>query len=106
MTRGSVVVFRFPADKARPGIVVRSDLLSALPYLTLLPITTELREGIRFRMDIAPSEANGLREPSQVMVDWPQTGRVTQIGSVIGVIDDDLMRDITGRLGIVLGLTT
>lgn len=102
--RGSVVICRFPADKARPAIIIRSDLLTALSYTTLLPITTDLREGVRFRINIAPSEANGLKAASQVMVDWPQTVRLAQIGSVIGRIDDATLRLITRQVAVLFGI--
>ena len=55
--RGSVVLIRLHRDKTRPAVVVRSDLLSALSYATVLPITTELREGVSMRIDVAPAVA-------------------------------------------------
>jgi mRNA-degrading endonuclease toxin of MazEF toxin-antitoxin module len=48
--RGTVVLVRLPRDKARPAVVVRSDLLRELSYATVLPITTELRVGISMRI--------------------------------------------------------
>ena len=38
--RGTVVLVRMLRDKARPAVVVRSDLLSELTYATVLPLTT------------------------------------------------------------------
>ncbi len=55
-----VVTIKLPRDRARPAVVVRSDLLSELSYATVLPITTELRAGISLRIDVAPSQENGL----------------------------------------------
>jgi mRNA interferase MazF len=104
--RGAVVLIRLPTDKARPAVVVRSDLLAELPYATVLPLTTELREGIRLRIDIVPSPGNGLRAASQVMVDWPQTVRFADMGGVIGRLDAATMRSITRQLAIVLGIGT
>lgn len=62
--RGAVVLVRLPRDKARPAVVVRSDLLSELSYATVLPITTEIRVGVSLRIDLAPSLKNGLRSAS------------------------------------------
>jgi mRNA interferase MazF len=78
--RGAVVLVRLPRDKARPAVVVRSDLLSELSYATVLPITTDLRAGVSMRIDLAPSAENGLRAAPQVMVDWPQTVRFADMG--------------------------
>jgi mRNA interferase MazF len=102
--RGAVVLVRLPRDKARPAVVVRSDLLSELSYATVLPITTELRVGFSLRIDLAPSQENGLRAASQVMVDWPQTVRLTDIGEQIGHLDLTMMRAIAQQMAVVLGI--
>jgi len=104
--RGAVVLIRLPRDKARPAVVVRSDLLSELSYATVLPITSELRAAISLRIDIAPTPENGLRAASQVMADWPQTVRFADIGQVIGHLDPGTMRAITRQLTIVLGIAS
>lgn len=102
--RGAVVLVRLPRDKARPAVVVRSDLLSGLSYATVLPITSELRADISLRVDIAPTPGNGLRAASQVMADWPQTVRFSEIGQVIGRLDPATMRAITRQMAVVLGI--
>jgi len=103
--RGAVVLVRLPRDKARPAVVVRSDLLVELSYATVLPITTELRADVHsLRIDVAPTPENGLREPSQVMVDWPQTVRFSDMGAAIGHLDPAIMHTITRQMAIVLGI--
>ena len=102
--RGAVVLVRLPRDKARPAVVIRSDLLSELSYATILPITTELRWDISMRIDITPGPENGLRTASQVMVDWPQTVRLSTMGQVIGRLDMVTMRAITRQIAVVLGI--
>lgn len=102
--RGTIVLVRLAGDKARPGVVVRSDLLVDLSYATILPLTTEHRSGTDFRVNVQPSEANGLREPSQIMVDWPQTVRAEIMGEVIGQIEPAILRRVTEQLAIVLGI--
>ena len=95
--RGAVELIRLPRDKARPAVVVRSDLLAELLYATVLPITTEPRAGISLRIDVAPSQENGLRAASQVMVDWPQTVRFSDMGQAIGKLDAATMALSRGR---------
>ena len=85
-------------------MIIRSDLLSLLTYATILPITSDLRENVSLRIDIAPSLTNGLRVASQVMTDWPQTIRFSDIGAVIGRLDTATMREITRQTAIVLGI--
>jgi mRNA interferase MazF len=102
--RGVVVLVRLPRDKARPAVVVRSDLLSELSYATVLPITTDLRAGVSMRIDLAPSQENGLRAASQVMVDWLQTIRFADMGQAIGYLDMAIMRVITRQMAVVLGI--
>ena len=97
-----VVLIRLPRDEARPAVVGRSDLLSELSCATVLPITTALRVGISMRIDIAPSQENGLRAASQVMVDWPQTVRFSDIDQAIGQLDAATMRVITQQIAVVL----
>ncbi len=98
------MLIRLPRDKARPAVVVRSDLLSELSYATVLPITSELRADISLRIDIAPTPENGLRVASQMMADWPQTVRLVDMGQVIGHVDPGAMRVITRQMAVVLGI--
>ncbi len=102
--RGAVVLVRLLDDKSRPAVVVRADILAGLPYATILPLTTELRPEVDFRITVQPTEQNGLREVSQIMVDWPQTVRAKTMGAVIGRLDDFTMRVATEQLAIVLGI--
>jgi mRNA interferase MazF len=102
--RGTVVLVRLEKDKARPAVVVRSDLLCDLSYATVLPITTHRREGISMRIDLAATPGNGLRERSQVMIDWPQTVRCSEMGDVIGRLDLETMRAVTRQMAVVLGI--
>lgn len=102
--RGAIVLVRLPDDKGRPALVVRADILAEMSYATILPLTTELRPEVDFRITVEPTEQNGLRETSQIMVDWPQTVRAKTMGAVIGRLDDATMRVATEQLAIVLGI--
>ena len=77
--RGAIVLARLPGDEARPMAVVRSDLLADLSHATVLPITTELRDSLDFRITVEPTEENKLKSRSQIMADWPQTLRLNAI---------------------------
>ncbi len=42
--------------------------------------------------------------PSQIMVDWPQTVRCSEMGDMIGRLDLETMRAVTRQMAVVLGL--
>ena len=105
MRRGDVVTIALQGDygKPRPALVVQSDLFDAHPSVTVLPITSELRATPLFRVDVEPSDANGLRKKSQVMVDKAQTVARTKVGKTIGRIDDQTQLAINRLLALFLG---
>ena len=57
MTRGDIVVAALPGDtgKPRPAIVLRADRFAAHHRVTLLPLTSEVRDEPFLRVDVAPS---------------------------------------------------
>jgi hypothetical protein len=70
----------------------------------VLPIASELREGVSLRIDVAPESEDGLCAPFQVMVDWPQTVRLSDMGQVIGQLSPAVMQAITRQMAVVLGI--
>jgi mRNA interferase MazF len=95
MKRGDVVLVRqpgSPASKARPYIVVqRSAALDRPTKVTGCPLTSQLRGAAGQRPFVAPSDANGLRVPSEVEVDWIYTHPVNFVAGVIGSVDRPTM---------------
>ena len=71
--------------------------------MTILPVTSELRDVPLFRIQVNPSETNGLRKPSQVMIDKPQSVAREKIGNVFGHLDDKTMSAISRVLAVFLG---
>lgn len=105
MTRGDLVTIALSGDygKPRPALVIQSDLFDAHPSVTILPVTSELRDARLLRITVAPSELNGLRRPSQVMIDKPQTVARSKIGKIIGRLDDEVMLGVNRALAVFLG---
>lgn len=103
--RGDLVTVSLQGDfgKPRPALVVQSDLLDALPTLMLCPISSELRDA-DFRVLVQPTSGNGLRQPSQVMVDKVSTLPRGKVGAVFGRLEPDRLRDVDRALLLVLGL--
>jgi len=99
-----VVLVRLPRDKARPARC--SPLEPALRAFLRdgAALTADLRANASLRIDIAPGEGSELLAPSQVMVDWPQTVRFSDMGDAIGSLDTATMRAITRQMAVVLGI--
>jgi mRNA interferase MazF len=105
MRRGDLVTVALQGDlgKPRPALVIQSDLFDSHPSVTILPVTSELRDTPLFRIAVNPNEQNGLGRPSQVMVDKPQSISRDKIGAVIGHLDDETMLAVNRALAVFLG---
>jgi mRNA interferase MazF len=106
MRRGDVVTVALQGDlgKPRPALLIQSDLFDAHPSVTILPITSELRPTPLFRIDVTPSEFNGLSKPSQIMVDKPQSISRDKIGAVIGHLEGETLLAVNRALAVFLGM--
>jgi mRNA interferase MazF len=106
MKRGDVVtaVFSGAYGKPRPALLVQDDAFEALPSVTVLPITSDLRDLLPIRIDVASGPESGLRRASQVMVDKVQTLPRSKLGQRMGTLDDATLRRVEDALGRFLGL--
>lgn len=106
MRRGDLVTVALAGayGKPRPALVIQSDLFDEHPSATILPITGELRDTPLFRIEVAPSAANGLRKPSQVMIDKAQSVPRDKLGNTIGRLEDDNLLSVTRALAVFLGI--
>lgn len=105
MKRGDIVTVALPGDygKPRPALIVQDDLFQDHPSFTILPLTSELRNAPLFRIDVKPARDNGLKAPSQVMVDKAHTVARNKIGAAIGRLDDAAMLAVSRALAVFLG---
>jgi mRNA interferase MazF len=99
--RGEVLSAIVPGDfgKPRPVVVVQANpFLEFHASVTVCPLTTHLR-GLRlFRILVAPDKRNGLKEPSEVMVDKLSSLRRERIGGAIGRLSALDMRAVDDAL--------
>ncbi|HEY8097233.1 MAG TPA: type II toxin-antitoxin system PemK/MazF family toxin [Methylobacter sp.] len=104
--RGDLVTIALQGDygKPRPALIIQSDLFSEHPSVTILPVTSDLRGTPLFRIPIKPTESNGLRKPSEVMVDKVQTVPREKIGDVFGHMVEEDMLAINRTLAVFLGV--
>lgn len=84
--------------------MVQADAFADWPSVTIAPLTSERVDAPLVRLDVAPAPANGLRLPSQIMVDKLQTVRVDRIGNRLGRIDAATLREVDRSLMVFLGI--
>jgi mRNA interferase MazF len=70
---------------------LQSDSFAAIPSLTLAPLTSELVDAPLLRLNVDPTPANGLKKPSQVMIDKVMTVPRSRVGTVLGDADKALV---------------
>lgn len=105
MKRGDIVTVSLPGDygKPRPALIIQSDLFNEHPSVTVLPVTSHLRETPIFRITIEPSKENGLNKISQVMIDKAHTVNKEKVGKTFGKIDSKTLLIIDRALALFLG---
>ncbi len=92
------------ASKPRPIVIVQDDRFSATSSITICAFTSDPTDAPLFRPAIEPSDTNGLRVISRLMVDKITTIPKTKLGARIGrLADKDLVR-LNRAMMIFLGL--
>ena len=106
MRRGDLVIVSPPGDygKPRPAIVIQSDWLKATDSVLVSLLTSVLVEAPLYRLQIEPSDANGLKAPSQVMVDKIIAMPRETCGAVIGRINESDLIALNHMLSVVIGI--
>ncbi len=92
------------AGKPRPAVIVQDDNFDATASVTICAFTTDATEAPIFRLLVEPTEENGLRADSRLMVDKLTTVPKVKIGSRVGrLADSDLLR-LNRAVVVFLGL--
>lgn len=107
MKRGDIITVVVQGDfaKPRPAVIVQSDDFLDIPSLTVLLLTSELRNVPAVRITIEPNRTNGLLKTSQIMIDKITTTASKRIGQPIGRLSPEQMAAIDRALAVFLGLT-
>jgi mRNA interferase MazF len=106
MRRGDLVPVALPGDfgKPRPALVVQSDHFDSHPTVTVLPLTSSVRDAPLLRITLRPDAANGLRSTSQIMIDKAMTVRRERLGETFGRVAVDAMLEVERRPALFLGI--
>ena len=107
MKRGDFVSVALPGDygKPRPAIIVQSDGLLAVDSVLVAILSTHQLYAQLYRLSFVPSAANGLREPSDILVEKLFAVPRAKVGPVFGRANDTEMTELNGMLAFVLGLS-
>ena len=84
--------------------MIQSDLFAGTATVTVLLLTSTRLEAPLIRIDVAPSPGNGLRRPSQVMIDKAMTVRTERLGAPFGPLDDAALVAVSRALSLFLGI--
>lgn len=103
--RGDIVTVAMPGDfsKPRPGLVLQADYFAQTSTVTLALISSTLVDAPLLRINLEPSEENGLRARSQIMVDKVMSVRRERVGKIIGKADSDTLLSVNRSLAVFLG---
>jgi len=107
LKRGDLVIVSAPGSygKPRPSVVIQSDIYDGTGSLVVLLMTTKLRpEAPLIRYNILPAPANGLNEPTDVMIDKLFTVPRDRMGRRIGHLTAAQMAEISSELAVFLGM--
>jgi mRNA interferase MazF len=81
------------AGKPRPVVIIQDDRFDATASVTVCAFTTDPTEAPLIRLPVEPSEANGLRDRSSLMIDKITTVPRTKLRQRVGRLsDDDMVR--------------
>ena len=92
------------AGKPRPVVIVQDDRFDATQSVTICAFTTDPTDAPLFRLPVAPSEQNGLRAASRLMVDKVTTVSKSKLGARVGRLDEDDVVRLNRAMIVFLGL--
>ena len=106
MKRGDLVTVSAPRDdgKPRPAAVIQSDWLTATDSVLVALLTSELVNAPLYRLAIQPTGANGLKAPSQVMIDKIVAIPREKCGKVIGRLNESERIALNHMIAVAVGI--
>ncbi len=92
------------SGKPRPAVIIQNDAFDATASITVCIFTSDETEAPLFRLAVEPSETNGLRTVSRLMVDKIVTVSKDRLGKRIGELGRDDMVRLDRAIMVFLGL--
>ena len=92
------------AVKPRPAVILQDDRFDATDSITICALATDPAEAPLFRLQIEPTEVNGLRAVCRLMVDKITTVPKAKVGIRIGQLGNEDMRRLNRAVLVFLGI--
>ena len=86
-----IVVISGDYGKPRPAVVLQADIFDGLPSVIIAPCTSEILDATLVRISVPPSLRNGLRVPSQIMIDKISAIPRSRVGEVVGQLEPAIL---------------
>ncbi len=106
MKRGDLVTVAAQGDygKPRPAVVIQSDTLNMADSVLVALLTTTLNDAPFYRLAVEPTQTNGLKAASQIMVDKILAYPRAKCGPVIGRLSPQDILTLNNMLSVMIGL--
>jgi len=92
--------------KPRPAVIVQDDSFDATASITICAFTSDPTDAPLFRLLIEPTNTNGLRIASRLMVDKIATVPKERLGDKVGRLDDSDVLRLNQAVLVFLGLAS
>jgi mRNA interferase MazF len=92
------------AGKPRPAVILQDDAFDATASITLCPFTGHAVDAPLMRLPIEPSDQNGLRSASYVMIDKITTVSKSKLDRRLGRLSDEEVVRMNRAVIVFLGL--
>ena len=92
--------------KPRPAVIVQEDSFDSTASITVCAFTSDPTDAPLFRLLVEPTETNGLRTASRLMVDKITTVPKDRLGEKVGRLDDADVLRINQAVLVFLGLAS
>jgi mRNA interferase MazF len=92
--------------KPRPAVIVQDDRFDATLSILVCGFTTDPTDVPHLRVRVAPTPENGLNQLSHVMVDKLSAVRRTSVGTFVGALNEEDLRQLNQAIIVVLGLAS
>jgi mRNA interferase MazF len=106
LRRGDLLTVAAPGDygKPRPAVVIQSDTLNMADSVLVALLTSTLSDAPSYRLPLQPASSNGLRAPSQIMIDKILAYPRAKCGPVIGSLSSEAILILNSLLSVMIGL--
>jgi mRNA interferase MazF len=92
------------AGKPRPIVIVQDDRFDATDSVTVCAFTSDRVDAPLIRIPVDPSDTNGLRAASHLMVDKITTVSRQKLGRRLGRLEDEHLVQLNRAMIVFLGM--